>query len=41
MSRPTNTNGGIQIRFLAALVALAAGVAAAIIAILVIQTVLA
>ena len=40
MSRATNTNRGTQIRFLAALVALAAGVTAAIIAILVIQTVL-
>ncbi len=40
MSRPTDTNRGTEIRLLASLVALAAGVTAVIIAILVIHTVL-
>lgn len=40
MNQPTNTTRSIQLRLFAALVALAAGVAAAIIAILVIHTVL-
>jgi hypothetical protein len=40
MSQTTTTNRNIQIRLFAALVALAAGVTAAIIAILVIHTVL-
>jgi hypothetical protein len=40
MNKTTNTNRSIQIRLFAALVALVAGVTAAIIAILVVQTVL-
>jgi len=40
MSRDANTNRGAQIRLFAALIALGAGVAAAIVALLVMHTVL-